>query len=471
MLINSKFILFISLLLIAISLKSQTFTTVEARGNSMHHFSKANSNELIRPTIKSFSDSINNGLRKKLLDFTYNRNLFSLESEDYKLYIDPYVNIYYGKEQSNLIWNNSRGISLAGKIGKKLSFYSEFYDTQGKYPKSIEKKAYQIQALPSFTTFKEFKDSAFDYSTTSAVVIFDANKHFNIRLGNDKLFIGNGYKSLFLTSNSSNYQFLNYNLNFKNISYSVIHTIMQNAYPNLPFESRYFNKNVNYYIVSYDLNKLKISFIESVVFEIDDTMDYRYNLKAINPIILTNTLLNSSTNNDNVLTGIDISYQLNKNHIFYMQTNLGLLANSKGKSFQIGYKQTEFIKNLYLLAEINKADKDIYNFKDYKLSFTNYSQAIANNFYNNFFEADFALLYKYKNFFLNYEMNYVDIDDKTNSEIIINSLNLRFLINKYNNLNIFLSFTDRSVSNANKQNSNWWTIGISTMLFPVNYNF
>ena len=65
----------------------------------------------------------------------FSENFLKLDSNDYQLYIDPLFSLDIGKDQltGNTTYLNARGIQVFGNIGKKVSFYTSFWENQGRF--------------------------------------------------------------------------------------------------------------------------------------------------------------------------------------------------------------------------------------------------------------------------------------------------------------------------------------------------
>ena len=55
---------------------------------------------------------------------------------------------------------------------------------------------------------KSFKEGGFDYPVAEAYLSYTPNEFFNFQFGNGKNFIGDGYRSFFLSDVASPYPFL-----------------------------------------------------------------------------------------------------------------------------------------------------------------------------------------------------------------------------------------------------------------------
>ena len=59
--------------------------------------------------------------------------------------------------------------------------------------------------IPGRGIAKDFKSDAYDYPVAEAYLSYTPSKYFNFQFGNGKNFIGDGYRSLFLSDVASPY--------------------------------------------------------------------------------------------------------------------------------------------------------------------------------------------------------------------------------------------------------------------------
>ena len=89
--------------------------------------------DLIQDTGKFYS-----GFTGKL----FKENLIEIEHKKFKAVADPLIDFRAGKENpdtaSRLLFQNTRGIRIAGNIGEKFSFETRFYENQARFPNYFE---------------------------------------------------------------------------------------------------------------------------------------------------------------------------------------------------------------------------------------------------------------------------------------------------------------------------------------------
>ena len=151
--------------------------------------------------------------------------MIEVNNSDFFLAVNPVLHITQaiepGYDQS--IFLNSRGVNVRGMIAKKIGFSSIITDNQERGPQFFQQKVAELRAVPGYGFYKPFKQNGVDYFDARGYITFGAAKeHINVQFGYDKNFIGNGYRSLFLSDWGNSNLFLKVNtkiwkLNYQNL--------------------------------------------------------------------------------------------------------------------------------------------------------------------------------------------------------------------------------------------------------------
>ena len=114
-------------------------------------------------------------------------------------------------------YNNTRGLQIQGSLGKKFSFSTSFYESQGRfadyfnqYAESIGKPGSETEVaiIPGRGIAKRFKSDSYDYPVAEAYLSYSPAKFLNVQFGHGKNFIGDGYRSLLQSDVASSSPFL-----------------------------------------------------------------------------------------------------------------------------------------------------------------------------------------------------------------------------------------------------------------------
>lgn len=344
----------------------------------------------------------------------WNEHMIALKGEDYWLTIDPGVDLQIGKDVDADIdtYNNTRLVYLQGGIGKKLSFFSVIYESQGRfagyfnrYAESIKPSGGNPAIIPGRGIAKEFKEDAYDYPVATGYVSYSPSKHFNFQLGHGKNFVGEGHRSLFLSDNASPNSYFKINTTFWKIKYTNTWMALKDVRSEVLNENRsYKNKYIASHYLSYNITKrLNIGLFESVIW---DNAGDGINFSYMNPIIFYQSIqFSTGSRSGNALIGLSAKYKINDRINMYGQFIIDEFSSSdvfggegswKNKTgYQIGMKYYDGfgVKNLFLQAEYNRVRPYTYSHNTIVLNYGHNNQSIAHAYGASF--SEFILIGHY----------------------------------------------------------------------------
>jgi hypothetical protein len=364
-------------------------------------------------------DSLKSTSRKPFLRYFYKEpaTFYSVRTkkDEFILKINPILNLGLGAEVDNrLILNNGRGVEFRASIMKKISVYMAVTSNQQLLPSYIDNRIFNtnFQAYPGQGYFKYdnaspsrlFKQVTYDYYDYRGYVNFAILKHIDVQFGHDKNFIGNGYRSLFLSDNSAPYLFLKLNTRIWRINYENIFAELQGQYKRGGDQLLDKKFAAFHHLTLSATNWLDIGFFEGVIMNRKKQFDIQY----LNPIIFYRSIEQSIGSPDNSLIGVDFKANIVRHGQFYGQFLLDEFNFSQFKKkwwgnkygFQLGGKYVDVggIKNLDLQIEFNMVRPYTFtHFRDNKISlanYTNYNQALAHPLGANF--REFIAIVKYR---------------------------------------------------------------------------
>lgn len=329
--------------------------------------------------------------------------------EQYAMVVDPLMYIGMGKASGTNTWINQRGIRVRGHVDRRFGFYLYINDNQEKDPLYVRDFTWAHTALPNKGYFKTFGNdgNAFDYFDIRGGITFHAGKYVDFHIGHDRFFIGNGYRTTFLSDFSAPYPFLKLNAQAGKFKYTtaVAQTIA-------PFPTSYYRKDStlprNYMMFHYlswqPTNWLNVGVYENTMFnsKINGGMQVGY----FNPIMFNRAYSSHHGNSAKSSIGLDFKANFAKHYQVYGQwlinefhanqifkTN-GPWVNKFG--WQIGGKYTDVftIKNLDLQVEGNFIRPFTYVDKWAQNNFLHYNQPLAHPLGANFKEFIGILRYQ-----------------------------------------------------------------------------
>jgi len=460
----------------------------------------------------------------------FSEHLLQIDNKDYSLYLDPLFGFSGGKDQftGRNTYDNSRGIQVMGSIGKSVSFYTSFWENQSVFVNYVDSFVQKNNVVPGQGRVKPFGDRGFDYAYAAGYVSIQPSKFFNLQFGNDKQFIGDGYRSLLLSDNAFNYPFAKITTNFWKIQYTNLFLAWQNiGNASNSGVGGYKQKFGTIHHLSYNVMQgLNIGLFEGIVWQGGDTTGMRrgFDPNYLNPIIFYRPVEFSRGSPDNVLIGLNIRAKLFKKYMFYGQILLdefslkevnarsGWWANKQ--AFQIGYSFFNLfgIKNLNWQNELNVVRPYTYGHFTGEQSYTHYAQSLAHPLGANFIENVQFLRYRYRRFgieakvlmaqygadslkangsFSNYGQNIFQgtaeivggptevpsiygntILQGVKNTLVFTDLNLSYLINPKTGLRISLNLSRRSQRTIfETRNTIWGFVTLSTLLPNRYYDF
>ena len=76
--------------------------------------------------------------RFRLLNRFFNENFISVNTNDFRLKINPLFDLQIGRDEFGNTFTNTRAFEVKGQIGGDVSFYSSFYENQAILPMYLE---------------------------------------------------------------------------------------------------------------------------------------------------------------------------------------------------------------------------------------------------------------------------------------------------------------------------------------------
>lgn len=255
---------------------------------------------------------------------------------------------------------------------------------------------------------------------------YSPSEHFNVQAGHDKLFIGNGYRSLLLSDNASPYSFLKLDTRFWKVRYVNIFANFKDIRSNT--EST--NKLGTFHYLSLNVGKrFTIGLFESIIWQARDSSGVRgFEANYINPIIFYRPVEMSLRSPDNVILGLDLRFRIGKNHHLYGQLILdelkfsemfsslssdtskptGWWGNKQG--FQVGLKGwSPFgLKNFYYQTEFNWVRPFTYTHYSVERNYGHNNQPLAHPLGANFIESVNVIHFRKNNWLMEAKFIYAN---------------------------------------------------------------
>ncbi len=467
---------------------------------------------------KALTKSTKNGAGKKL----WNEHLVQLERKDYWFTVDPIFDLQLGTDsEGGGTYNNTRGLLVQGGLGKKFNFYTTVFESQGRFAEYFNQYIESLRAsnsepiVPGRGVSKRFKTDSYDYPVAEAYLSYSPANFLNIQFGHGKNFIGDGYRSLFLSDVTSPHPFLKLNTKFWKIKYTNTFMWMRDVRPEVLEDGAFLTKYIANHYLSWNVSKrLNLGFFESVLWT--DSNNRGFDINYLNPIIFYRAIeFETGQDAGNALLGASAKYKFNDNVNVYGQFILDEFSlgdvragNKSWKNkfgYQLGVKYYNAFKvdNLFLQFELNRVRPYTYSHNTIVLNYAHNNQPVAHLWGANFSEAVVIGRYRLNRWFADAKFifgtrgfdfndgtdnfnyggdiyrveedrpfeNGVEIGQGIKTKTFYSNLQAGYIINPASNLKLFTDITYRSFTpdietNAlTKSNTFWLNFGLRTDLF------
>ncbi|MBO9660836.1 MAG: hypothetical protein J7527_18585, partial [Chitinophagaceae bacterium] len=287
-------------------------------------------------------------------------------------------------------------LSLRGRIANKIGFSAYLTDNQERDPSYVQQYISERMAVPGQGFYKDFKaPGGVDYFDARGTITFNVTKYIDVSFGYDKNFIGNGYRSLYLSDFGNSALFLRLNTRIWKFNYQNLFMELANADNRGIVDKLIGKKYAAMHHLDINLTRwLNVGLFEGVVFGRPNRFEFSY----LNPVIFYRSIELQNGSFDNSVAGLDFKANIAKRFQVYGQLMLdefklseiragdGWWGNKWG--YQLGAKYIDAfgVKNLDLQVETNRVRPFTYSHNDSVANYTHYNQPLAHPLMANFNE-------------------------------------------------------------------------------------
>ena len=317
--------------------------------------------------------------------------------------IMPLVNAVGGisiEDSSFAIGQMGIGLALQSYLGKKLTFSFSTYFEAGTYPTYVSEYTDYRGVVPGMG--RAFP-GVLDYNITriDALLNYRPFRYLSLETGVGKQFIGDGYRSFFVSDIASNNPFARINVNIWHLNFSATYSFLTHLQPNTGPDWQIYGKYTARHYLSWNATRsLRVGFFESVVWQASDSSYYRgFDASYANPLQFYRPVEYSIGSADNSLLGFDITWAIKQKWKLYSQFILdefllrevsagdGWWANKY--AWQLGLKVFEpfSAKDLFLRMEFNLARPFTFTHGSPKQNYAQMGEPIGHTLGNNFYEG------------------------------------------------------------------------------------
>jgi hypothetical protein len=407
-----KFNLFFILIFLTFFFKSEAqyfyypYNTLEEKKSEENTYTNPNEHTSVKPYMLNFT-------QWKTLD-SINPKAMGKDTS-VEIYIKPVINALFNQHFQQY---HDDGFSFYAAFGKKISVNfnaSEFFINPTHEQKSIADSTGMLNHVGKINTRNQYWNKTF----MTGAVYWQTLPYLSFEAGMGKHFLGDGYRSLFLSENASPYPYLKGTVKIWKIEYLILYSFL-----NEPtwgsFNQSYKRKNSTLHYLSWNINKrLNINAFETVIWQIHDSIGNRgMDVNYLNPIIFFRPVEYSLGSPDNVIMGAGFRYRIFKNTHIYGQLLIDEFKLSEikaqtgwwGNKFggQYGIKTYNFFKipHLFGLLECNVIRPFAYSHSNYLSNWGNMHEPLAHPLGANFIEWIAQSAYSYKRWTITGEVFY-----------------------------------------------------------------
>ncbi len=323
-------------------------------------------------------------------------NFLEVKTNNFFLALNPVFQYVMGVETgyNKPIFLNSKGVTARGTIGKKIGFSTYLTDNQERAPQFYQQTVSSLRAVPGVGFYKPFKTSGYDYFDARGYITVRAGNAIDVQFGYDKNFIGNGYRSLFLSDWGNSNLFLKLNTRIWKINYQNLFMELMPQFKKSG-DTLLDRKYAAMHHLSMNVTKwLNVGLFEGVIFGRKNRFDFQY----LNPIIFYRHIEGTVGSPDNAIAGFDFKANIAHRAQLYGQLlldefvlseikkNNGSWVNKWGIQVGVKYVDAFGVPNLDIQLEANRVRPFTYTHNDTISNYTHYNQPLAHPLGANFQE-------------------------------------------------------------------------------------
>lgn len=310
------------------------------------------------------------------------------------------------------------GGNLLGFIGNKFAFNLKMLAGRQVFNSFQDSVVGQTHVIPGIGfAYLDNSDTfltRYSYQYYSGYLSYSPNKIFNIQIGQDKHFWGDGYRSLFLSDVSAPYPFLKITTSIWHLTYVNLYTIMKDATHPSGMKKDWLTKYATFHYLGWNVTKrINVGLFESIVWQGSDSTRHRgYDVNYLNPVMFFRPTEYSLGSSDNAFVGFSFRIKMFKKQQLYGQLLLdefllsevvadtGWWANKQ--AFQLGFKSFDLFKvrHFNFQTEFNYIRPYTYAHGSVQQNYGHFNEPLAHPLGANCMESSTFLNYRYKRLFI-----------------------------------------------------------------------
>lgn len=359
---------------------------------------------------------------KLLTDSIYNFSGHSvLNKKKLKISLCPLLNItgLYQTGSDNFFSMREAGAMVNMEVGKRIGVYGDFTAGNSYFPDYLDSFISRYEIIPGFgNAYKNGRN--YNYQMSNFYLTASPSRFFNLTAGHGKNFIGDGYRSLFLSDQSAPSPYFRILATAGQFKYIALFSALKdiNTYPFIKGDRHLKFSAIHY--LSWNIGKrITLGFFESIIWQSRDTTGkYGMEINYLNPVVFYRPVEFSIGSSDNALVGGGFKIRLFNNQAIYGQIILdefllseiknqtGWWANKYGFQFGANINSPFNLKGLYIKAEFNYVRPFTYSHGNPIQNYGHFNQPLAHPFGANFMEQVYKFAYRKNKYGLEFSYIY-----------------------------------------------------------------
>jgi hypothetical protein len=320
----------------------------------------------------------------------------------------------YDLKSSRALLTTVGGFRMGGDYKEKIGFDIRLASGIVTLPNYQDSLAAEYGFVPGWgDRAYPMGNSKYSFQHLSGNIIWRPTPVFNLQVGRDKHFWGDGHRSLFLGDQGAAFPYIKTQTTIWKLQYTSLFAWLQDWTQSTGSNSDFRSKFASFHYLSFNAAKwLNISVFEGVVWQGTDNNRQRwFDPNYLNPMVFFRPVEYSLGSSDNAMLGIAGKIRFNRNNVLYGQIILdefflkeirnwsaGWWGNKQGA--QVGYKCYNFatVDRLFMQMEVNVVRPYTYAHGSPQQSYSNGPLPLAHPMGANFAEVMGALSYSVKGF-------------------------------------------------------------------------
>lgn len=327
--------------------------------------------------------------KRKVWTHLTQEHLLEFDKDEVYISLDPMIDLTLMRDQADtsargMLFANWRGLRCAGRFGSQVSFQTDFVEVQTRPAEWQREWMDSLQVYPGYGRFKPFQVDAYDFAVSTGSLQYRPMKSLTLRIGSERQFIGNGYRSLLWSDAIFPTPFVQgrwiaptrkwqYSSSFHLLQ--TLERLPQGEVPESLFKRK--GASVNYLSLK-PWRGAELGIFECVIWNMyDSSGTHGPDIGAYIPVLGMNTALHLNDTLNNSLAGFNLSQYVRRNFMLYGQLLLDHF-NETRMGWQTGCRLFDAgLQGLNLLLEWNHGSSYLYSFESRLQSYSHIQQSIG----------------------------------------------------------------------------------------------